>query len=76
MTTPDPDPASTPGLDAGGAQPVGDTPPGEASTTAGVSFREPRLPRRSVSWVVYGLIGLLVASVMLMLVGYAAGLID
>jgi hypothetical protein len=40
MTTPDPDPRDTPGLRHGDVRP-GDTPPGEASGTSGVSRREP-----------------------------------
>ena len=35
MTSPDPDPRTTPGLEAGGAVPVGDTPPA-ASETSGL----------------------------------------
>ena len=76
MTSPDPDPTTTPGVDRAGAQPAGDTPPAAASATEAVSYREPRLPRRSTSWVVYGAIGLVVALVVLMLVGYGIGLLS
>lgn len=34
MTTPDPDPETTTGLEPGGGTPPGETPPGEASTAA------------------------------------------
>jgi hypothetical protein len=71
---PDPDPASTPGLDAGGSVQPGDTPPGEASTS-GVSFRQPDLPSQRTNKLVYGVVIGLSVLVALMLVGYVVGLL-
>lgn len=73
-SSPDPDPANTPGLEPGGGVAPGDTPPGESSTS-GAGPREPDLPSRRTNWLVYGLIGIVVVSVMLLFVGYAVGLL-
>nr|WP_164984001.1 DUF6480 family protein [Cellulomonas endophytica] len=72
--TPDPDPATTTGLEPGGGVPPGETPPGESSTT-GVSDRQPDVAGRGVSWVVYAGIGLVVVLVALFFVGRLAGLL-
>ena len=48
MTTPvppDPDPRNTPGLEAGGGVPPGETPPDSGSATRGLAHREPAPPR-------------------------------
>ena len=42
---PDPQPDRTPGLEAGGGVPPGETPPDSGSTTEGLAFREPAPPR-------------------------------
>ncbi|MBB5897521.1 DUF6480 family protein [Kutzneria kofuensis] len=42
---PDPQPDRTPGLEAGGGVPPGETPPDSASATQAVSFHEPDPPR-------------------------------
>ncbi|MFM9372608.1 DUF6480 family protein [Streptomyces sp. Da 82-17] len=43
MRGPDPGPERTPGLDAGGGVPPGETPPGEAGTSAGISYPQREL---------------------------------
>jgi hypothetical protein len=73
-TSPDPDPASTPGLEPGGGVAPGDTPPGESSTS-GAGGRDPDLPGRRVNWLVYGLVGAVVAVALLLFVGYVVGLL-
>ncbi len=47
----DPDPATTPGLEAGGGVQPGDTPPAEAGTS-GLSAPEPKLPGRRANLVI------------------------
>jgi hypothetical protein len=74
-STPDPDPANTPGLEPGGGVAPGDTPPGESSTS-GAAFQEPDLPGRRTNWAVYVIIGGVVAVSLLLFVGYAIGLAD
>jgi hypothetical protein len=65
MTTPDPDPQDTPGLEPGGGVRPGDTPPGEASTTEGVSHNE-AAPARVVPFAALAGVGILV----LLIVGF------
>ena len=43
MTSPDPEPRRTPGLEPGGGVPPGETPPAEASGTSGISHPQPEL---------------------------------
>lgn len=67
--SPDPDPATTPGLEPGGGVRPGDTPP-ESGQTSAVTHREPRRPRRTaVLWLLgIAVLALLVAG---FLIGYA-----
>jgi hypothetical protein len=58
---PDPDPATTPGLEPGGGVMPGDTPPSEAGTS-GLSAPEPKLPSRRTNLVVPIVIAVLVAA--------------
>lgn len=76
MTSPstDPQPEQTPGLEPGGGVAPGDTPPGEASTS-GVTNEQPDLPSARANAGVYVGILAVVALVVVMLVGYAVGLI-
>jgi len=74
-TSPDPDPATTPGLERGGGVAPGDTPPGESSTS-GASDRQPRTGSRGANWMAYVIIGLVVVFAALFFVGYAIGLAD
>ena len=48
---PDPDPATTPGLEPGGGVAPGDTPPSEAGTS-GLSAPEPKVPGRRLNLVI------------------------
>lgn len=73
--SPDPDPSTTPGLEPGGGVAPGDTPPGESSTF-GAAFQEPDLPSRRTNWVVYLIVGAVVAVALLLFVGYVVGLLD
>lgn len=73
--SPDPDPASTPGLEPGGGVSPGDTPPGESSTS-GAGDHQPPTGSRGANWVAYAIVGLVVAFVVLFFVGYAIGLAD
>jgi len=70
----DPDPENTPGLEPGNGVIPGDTPPVEASTS-GNTFREPKLPSSGANKAVY--VGILVVTllVVLMLIGYAVGIV-
>jgi hypothetical protein len=67
MTTPDPDPTQSTGLEPGGGVPPGETPPGEA-TTVGPSRPQP-MPGRGMSVVALVAVGVLV----LMVIGFVAG---
>ncbi|MDI3418374.1 DUF6480 family protein [Streptomyces luteolus] len=72
MTTPDPDPERTPGLEPGGKVPPGETPPAEGGTS-GISHPEPPELRKGwgamplvlimvvVALVAIGLIAMVVA---------------
>ncbi|MEP6851593.1 MAG: DUF6480 family protein [bacterium] len=72
MTQPDPDPATTTGLEPGGGVPPGETPPGEAATF-GVSAPQPP-PGRGITRVALVVIGVLVVLVLLFVVGRAVSL--
>lgn len=74
MSSPDPDPSTTPGLEPGGGVPVGDTPPGEASTTEGLSTRQPSARGDGGNRLALVLIGAVVVLVVLLGVGYVIGL--
>lgn len=73
--SPDPDPATTPGLEHGGSVAPGDTPPGESSTSGAVP-QQPDTGSRGANVVAYIVIGVVVAFVGLFFVGYAIGLAD
>ena len=73
-TSPDPDPATTPGLEPGGSVMPGDTPPGESSTS-GASDRQPATGSTGANWVAYAIIGAVVVLVLLFFVGYVVGLL-
>jgi hypothetical protein len=64
---PDPQPDRTPGLEAGGGVPPGETPPDSGSTTEGLAFREPPapkvLPTASVVAIVVGAVILVALAV-------------
>lgn len=77
MTSPstDPQPENTPGLEPGGGVDPGDTPPGEASTTGGVSAAEPDLPSAGANKAVYAVILGLTLVGALTFIGYAVGLL-
>ncbi|MGW0710106.1 DUF6480 family protein [Streptomyces sp. NPDC002643] len=74
MTSPDPEPTRTPGLEPGGAVPPGETPPAEGSTSA-VSHREQRELRKGWGPLPLTLIMLVVALVAIGLVAMAIALI-
>ena len=75
MTSPDPDPANTPGLEPGGGVPVGETPPGEASTTEGAATRQPKARGGGGNVLALVGIGVVVALVLLFGIGYVVGLV-
>ena len=74
-SSPDPQPEDSTGLELGGGASPGETPPGEASTTAGVPERQPDVPSGRSNAVVYGVVLTLVSVVMLLVLGYAIGLV-
>ncbi|MEU9158078.1 DUF6480 family protein [Streptomyces sp. NPDC048417] len=68
MTTPDPEPGRTPGLEPGGGVSPGDTPPAEGSTS-GISHPEP--PELRKGWGPMPLV-LIMAVVLLVVIGLIA----
>ncbi|WP_225753528.1 DUF6480 family protein [Actinotalea sp. Marseille-Q4924] len=70
----DPDPAQTAGLEPGGGVAPGDTPPGEASTTPGVTQHQPDLPSERTNKIIYGVIIAFTVLGALYFLGYAVGL--
>ncbi|MBO3087759.1 DUF6480 family protein [Cellulomonas dongxiuzhuiae] len=74
-TSPDPDPATTPGLEPGGGVSPGDTPPGESSTSEAM-HQQPDTGSRGANWMAYVIIGVVVVFAALFFVGYAIGLAD
>lgn len=74
MTTPDPDPRRTPGLEPGGTVPPGETPPAEGGTS-GISHPEPPELRKAWGTMPLVLILFVVALVAIGLIGMAVVLI-
>jgi hypothetical protein len=72
VTTPDPDPLNTPGLEPGGGVPPGETPPGE-SAISGVSHHE-EPPGRVITPVALIAIAVVVGLVVLFVIARAASL--
>jgi hypothetical protein len=72
MTTPDPDPEDTPGLEPGGGVAPGDTPPGEASATESLAYQAAG-PARVLPFAALVAIGIIV---LLVLGIFAARVID
>lgn len=72
MTQPDPDPASTPGLEPGGGVPPGETPPGE-SAISGVSHAEDP-PGNTITPIALIAIAVVVGLVVLFVIARAASL--
>lgn len=72
MTSPDPDPSTTTGLEPGGGVPPGETPPGEAATSGLSHQQDP--PGRAVGTIALVCIGVLVLLIVLFFVGRIAGL--
>lgn len=71
---PGPDPARTPGLDAGGSVPPGETPPDAASASEGLSARGPA-PARSAKWFWMAAVVVVAALVALFFAAMAIGLV-
>ncbi len=72
MTSPDPDPADTPGLEPGGGVPPGETPPGE-SAISGLSHQEAP-PGRIITPVALTIIVIIVLLVVLYVLARAISL--
>jgi hypothetical protein len=68
VTTPDPAPGRTPGLEPGGGVPPGETPPAEGSIS-GISHPEPPEPRKG--WAAMPLV-LIMTVVLLVAIGLIA----
>ncbi|MFJ8536204.1 DUF6480 family protein [Streptomyces sp. NPDC093591] len=68
MTSPDPEPSRTPGLEPGSGVPPGETPPAEAGGTAGISHPQPELRK---GWGAMPLV-LIMAVVALVAIGLIA----
>lgn len=73
MTSPDPDPKRTPGLEPGGGVPPGETPPAEASSTTGISYPQSAM-RRGWGPMPLALILVVVALVVIGLIAMAVAL--
>ncbi len=68
LASPDPDPATTTGLEPGGGVPPGETPPDSGSVDPGTP--DVGSGRRTLTpWLVVGLVVLLAAMLMLLFVG-------
>ncbi|MFG2555728.1 DUF6480 family protein [Streptomyces sp. NPDC048581] len=74
MTSPDPEPRRTPGLEPGGGVPPGETPPAEAGSTSGISHPQPEL-RKGWGPMPLTLIMVVVALVAIGLIAMAVALI-
>ncbi|UUU29959.1 DUF6480 family protein [Streptomyces sp. CA-210063] len=73
MTTPDPDPRRTPGVEPGGGVPPGETPPAEGGTY-GISHPEPPELRKGWGPMPLALIMVVVALIAIGLIGMAVAL--
>ncbi|MEU0970011.1 DUF6480 family protein [Streptomyces sp. NPDC005917] len=73
MTTPDPEPERTPGLEPGGGVAPGDTPPAEGGTS-GISRPEPPETRKGWSTMPLVLIMVVVALIAIGLIAMAVAL--
>lgn len=71
----DPEPNDTPGLEAGGGVQPGDTPPDSNSATASPKQASPTKPPRGNLVMTVAIIAIVVV-VLLIFVGYIAGLLD
>jgi hypothetical protein len=73
-TPPDPQPETTPGLEAGGGVAPGDTPP-DAGQTSGLSHDQP-IPSRRVPVVVLTIVAVLVVLVLGAIVVSIMGIVE
>lgn len=73
MSSPDPDPAETTGLEAGGGVPPGETPPSAASTSS-AHYQAPTAQGRGLSTALFVVLGVLVLLIVIGFVGKALGL--